>query len=198
MRLNFRLLLASTLALAPIMLAAPAGAKPGANAARKLQEEYIYKNIKPSSLNAKQKEYFQILKHTDEVIFKGNFDSDKVYELNYRPIVEDMEIRLNGLQQQASALRDKADALRNANKGKLADQCDACADIYEEMVAICEEAQKVFPFKDSSRMSTLVRRYAQAEGQLLLYGVKKLPPRNWLTGQEYRILCRKIKMSKQD
>ena len=197
MRFTFRMLLASFMTLTSIVLAAPAESKPGANAARKLQEEYIYKNIKPSSLNAKQKEYFQILKHTDEVIFKGNFDSDKVYELNYRPIVEDMEIRLNGLQQQALALRDKADALRNANKGKLADQCDACADVYEEMAAICEETQKVFPLKDSSRMSTLVRRYAQAEGQLLLCGVKKLPPRNWLTGQEYTILCRKIKLSKQ-
>jgi len=191
-------LAASLLALVPLVLAAPAASKPGVNAARQLQEEYIYKNIKPSSLNAKQKEHFQILKRTNEVLLKGKYDTQKVYDLNFRPIVEDMAAIQNGLQQQAVALRDKADALRNANKGKLADQCDACADVYDDMAAICVEAQKVFPTHDMSTMNDLVRRYTKAEGQLLLCGVKKLPPRNWLTGQEYRILCRKIKMSKQD
>jgi hypothetical protein len=198
MRFSCRLLLASFLALVPLVLAAPATSKPGANAAKQLQEEYIYKNIKPSSLNAKQKEYFQILKRTNEVLVKGKYDTQKVYDLNFHPVIKDMAAIQNGLQQQAVALRDKADALRNANKGKLADQCDACADVYEEMVAICVEAQKVFPTNNMSKMNDLVRRYSQAEGQLLLCGVKKLPPRNWLTGQEYRILCRKIKMSKQD
>jgi hypothetical protein len=196
MRLNPRLLLASSLALIGLVVAAPA-AKPNANSARQKQDDYIYENLKPSSLNAKQKEYFQILKRTNEVLVKGKYDTQKVFEINFRPVVEDMEMRQNGLQQQANALRDKADNLRNANKGKLADQCDACADVYEEMAAICAEAKKVFSTNDMSKMNDLVRRYAQAEGQLLLCGVKKLPPRNWLTGQEYRILCRKIKMSQQ-
>jgi len=197
MRFFHRLLLASLLVLPPIVLAAPVTSKPGASTARQLQEEYIYKNIKPSSLNTKQKTYFQILKRTEEVISKGKYETQKVYDLNFRPIVEDMAAIQNGLQQQAVALRDKADALRNANKGKLADQCDACADVYEEMAAICAEAQKIFPTNNMSKMNDLVRRYAQAEGQLLLCGVKKLPPRNWLTIQEYLILCRKIKMSQQ-